>query len=111
MATAIPPGLLDRLWLYTNLHCNLRCRYCLAESGPRAMRARLEWPAFQALVDQAASLGFRQVALTGGEPFLHPHILELLRSSAGRRAGDTAPPARPAQPAESGPRESRGRGS
>ncbi len=30
-----------RLWLYTNYHCNLRCRYCLTESAPGVDRREL----------------------------------------------------------------------
>ncbi len=84
MDTHLPPELLGRLWIYTNFQCNLRCRYCAAESGPRATRPRLEWPAFHDLVDQAAALGFRQVALTGGEPFLHPAILAMISYASER---------------------------
>ncbi len=32
----------DRLWFYTNYHCNLRCSYCLTESAPGVPRRELD---------------------------------------------------------------------
>ena len=41
IAEAIREGTLaDRLWLYTNYHCNLTCSYCLTESSAAALAAR-----------------------------------------------------------------------
>lgn len=82
--SAIPPDLLERIWFYTNFDCHLRCSYCVAGLAPGASRAPLDLAAFQRLVDQAVTLGFRQVALTGGEPFLHPDIATMLAYATSR---------------------------
>ena len=68
----------QRLWLYTNYDCNLSCRYCVAESHPRAERRGLAMATFRQLVTEAAELGFSELFLTGGEPFILPDIHEKL---------------------------------
>jgi len=75
---------LDKLWLYTNFDCNLRCSYCITESTPEAPRRALGLANVQRLVDEAVALGFRQVFLTGGEPFLLPELFDMLAYSSAR---------------------------
>jgi MoaA/NifB/PqqE/SkfB family radical SAM enzyme len=81
---AMPYELLERIWFYTNLNCNLRCAYCVTGTPSAAARAPLDLPLFTRRVDEAAALGFRQVALTGGEPLLHPDIVPMIRYAAAR---------------------------
>jgi len=68
----------DRLWLYSNYHCNLYCGYCLTESSPAVQRRTLSATRMIALARQAAELGFASIGITGGEPFLLPHMPETL---------------------------------
>jgi len=68
----------SRLWLYTNFHCNLRCDYCAVASSPKAPPRTLAPHRFGELVDEAVTEGFTELYVTGGEPFLHPDIVELL---------------------------------
>lgn len=84
MALSTPSELLERIWFYTNLNCNLRCTYCVAGVPSGAARPRLELPVFRRLLDEAASLGFRQAALTGGEPFMHPDIAAMIAYATAR---------------------------
>jgi MoaA/NifB/PqqE/SkfB family radical SAM enzyme len=74
----------DRLWLYSNYHCNLRCVYCLTESSPRAPRRLLAANDMIAAADEAVALGYRALGVTGGEPFLVPAMPELLAALASR---------------------------
>jgi pyruvate-formate lyase-activating enzyme/predicted phosphodiesterase len=67
-----------RLWIYTNFHCNLRCDYCAVASSPKAEPRTVSLETFSALVDEAVAEGFAELYLTGGEPFLHPEIIDLL---------------------------------
>lgn len=56
-------------------YCNLACKYCYAMpfSGRRIDTGRaLE------LIDEMASIGVFNITLAGGEPFLHPDILDLI---------------------------------
>lgn len=68
----------SRLWIYTNFHCNLHCDYCAVASSPSAAPRTLTPADFAARVDEAVAEEFTQLYLTGGEPFLHPNIIDLL---------------------------------
>ena len=72
----------DRLWLYSNYHCNLRCRYCLTESAPGVSRRVLGAGDMVEAARQARALGFRSLGVTGGEPFLLPDLPEVLAELA-----------------------------
>ncbi|MGH3628613.1 MAG: radical SAM protein, partial [Sciscionella sp.] len=63
-------------------HCNLACDYCAVASSPRADPRTLSLEAFRALVDEAVAEGFTELYLTGGEPFLHPEITQLISYAA-----------------------------
>ena len=73
-----------RLWIYTNFDCNLSCSYCLSSSSPATPRRALPLYAYQTLIDEAASEGFEDVFLTGGEPFLMPDIFERIAYALDR---------------------------
>lgn len=73
-----------KLWLYTNYDCNLRCRYCVAQSSPQAQRRALGLETVQKAVDEAAALGFAELFLTGGEPFILDDIYEMISFATTR---------------------------
>jgi len=73
-----------RLWVYSNFHCNLACDYCVVASSPRARRRELSLERFCSLVDEALAEGFRELYVTGGEPFVHPAMIEMLEYSSSR---------------------------
>ena len=68
----------DRLWLYSNYHCNLACSYCLTESAPGVPRRLLEPAHMIEAADEAKELGFGALGVTGGEPFVVPEMPEIL---------------------------------
>jgi sulfatase maturation enzyme AslB (radical SAM superfamily) len=71
IAEAVETGTLgDRVWFYSNYHCNLECTYCLTESGPNVARRGLDADWMVARAEEAKALGFRSVGVTGGEPFM-----------------------------------------
>jgi MoaA/NifB/PqqE/SkfB family radical SAM enzyme len=74
----------DRVWLYSNYHCNLRCTYCLTESAPAVPRRELGPERMLALAREARELGFRALGVTGGEPFL----LDSMPALVGRLADE-----------------------
>ena len=73
-----------RLWVYANFHCNLACDYCVVASSPRARKRVLSAARFAALVDEALLEGFSELYLTGGEPFIHPQIVEMIEYASDR---------------------------
>ncbi|MEY2515007.1 MAG: hypothetical protein QOJ89_2365 [bacterium] len=73
-----------RLWVYTNFHCNLACDYCVVASSPVARKRQLPAWRFRSLVDEALREGFAELYLTGGEPFAHPDIVEMIEYASDR---------------------------
>jgi len=64
--------------LETNRTCNLRCRYCYAESGVDA-DAVAPYEVLVDRVDQAYELGAASiVVIGGGEPTIHPRFRDLI---------------------------------
>ncbi len=79
VAEAVAAGRLPgRVWMYTNYHCNIACTYCLTESHPGAARRELDPAAMLDIAAQARDLGFTDLGVTGGEPFLQPFMPDLL---------------------------------
>jgi len=80
MIATVPLQRLSALWIQiTGTWCNLECTHCLNASGPRDPWLRpMEAADVERHVEDGARLGAREVYFTGGEPFLHPRILELL---------------------------------
>lgn len=73
----------QRLWVYTNFDCNLACSYCCAESSPRADARRFGVDLAREAFAEFADRGGRELFLTGGEPFMHPELGELIEAGAG----------------------------
>jgi pyruvate-formate lyase-activating enzyme/predicted phosphodiesterase len=71
------PAFPRRLWVYSNFHCNLACDYCVVASSPRARSRSIGLARFRELVDEALDEGFRELYVTGGEPFVEPDIVEM----------------------------------
>ncbi|MBN2575666.1 MAG: radical SAM protein [Deltaproteobacteria bacterium] len=69
-------------------NCNLDCVTCYyldsVPNRPPTAETHLSVQRFEWAMDQAAAVGFREVYLLGGEPTLHPQILEMLASSKCR---------------------------
>jgi len=79
VAAAVARGILPgRVWMYPNYHCNIACRYCLTESGPKVTRRDLSPAAMLEVAVQARELGFTDLGVTGGETFLMPDMPQLL---------------------------------
>jgi MoaA/NifB/PqqE/SkfB family radical SAM enzyme len=79
VAEAVRDGLLpERVWIYSNYHCNLACSYCLTESAPKSSRRELGADRMLEIAAEAKSLGFKALGITGGEPFLLPHMPETI---------------------------------
>ena len=86
MIATVPFERLSAVWIQvTGTWCNLQCTHCLNASGPvEPWLAPMAAADVERHVDEAARLGAREVYFTGGEPFLHEHLLELLAYALAR---------------------------
>jgi MoaA/NifB/PqqE/SkfB family radical SAM enzyme len=58
------------------MQCNLRCEGCYAYEFSRD--ARMTPELFRKVMRESRDLGVRFITLTGGEPFAHPNLLDLV---------------------------------
>jgi MoaA/NifB/PqqE/SkfB family radical SAM enzyme len=56
--------------------CNLRCQGCWVDVAHK--QETIEPPAFHKLVREAKKMGNVFFGIVGGEPFMHPHLLDML---------------------------------
>lgn len=62
--------------------CDLRCKHCYAApSGPVRSLAAATWPQ---VLDNLGAGGVLVIELVGGEPLLHPHILDIVNAAWNR---------------------------
>jgi len=74
---------LDALWIQVaGTVCNLKCTHCFVSCGPGDDRHGLmSREAVRAAVAEGRSLGVRAYYFTGGEPFLHPEMVEIVEDT------------------------------
>jgi uncharacterized Fe-S cluster-containing radical SAM superfamily protein len=78
---------LETLWFNTGTLCNLTCRNCYIESSPRNDRlAYLTAAEVSRYLDEVARDGLptKLIGFTGGEPFMNPDIIVMLREVLSR---------------------------
>jgi MoaA/NifB/PqqE/SkfB family radical SAM enzyme len=63
------------LLLMINRGCNLRCSFCDLWSGNK----RLSLKELHPILLDAVSIGTKVLVITGGEPFLHPELFDIVR--------------------------------
>jgi len=73
---------LRQIYFYLSAGCNLRCSHCWI--APKYQTSIESYPIldvdlFYSIIQQGKALGLTDVKLTGGEPLLHPDILEILQ--------------------------------
>ena len=75
------PGLCRVVVWNVTQRCNLRCRHCYA-SCDGSIGDELSFDEGCALLDDLAASGVQVVLLSGGEPLMHPRILDLIDHAA-----------------------------
>ena len=75
---------IDYLRLSITERCNLRCRYCMPETGicKKKHEEMLSEEEMIQAVQAASSLGIRKVRITGGEPLIKKNILSICKKVA-----------------------------
>jgi sulfatase maturation enzyme AslB (radical SAM superfamily) len=78
---------LETLWINTGTLCNITCRNCYIESSPGNDRlvyiTAAEAAAYFDEIE-ALGLGTREIGFTGGEPFMNPHLLDMVGDALRR---------------------------
>ena len=69
---------LNEITLEITQQCPNFCIHCSSLSS-LTCQIQLDWDAIKAAIDDAISLGVTIISLSGGEPFLHPDILKIVR--------------------------------
>jgi MoaA/NifB/PqqE/SkfB family radical SAM enzyme len=77
------PGLGQRIiQVHPTLTCNLRCTHCYSASGPN-LRGELDLDLLRDALTDAAALGYKAVAVSGGEPLAYRSLVPLLEHARG----------------------------
>ena len=83
----VPFQQLETLWFNTGTRCNLSCDNCYIESNPKNDRLSfLSVEDIMPYLDEIQKEGWstHEIGFTGGEPFLNPHMIDLIKVSLSR---------------------------
>jgi len=84
--TANPP--LRVVFVELTKKCNLRCEHCYVPdcsvSKEKAVTTAMTFDDIRDLISQIDELGVMELQLTGGEPFILPYILDIIKGAQSR---------------------------
>ncbi len=82
---SVPLTALDELWFQvTGTRCNLACTHCFISCSPgNTAFGDLSLEAIREQLAESAALGVKEYYFTGGEPFLHPRMIDILELTLG----------------------------
>ncbi len=77
---SLPLAHLEQLWFQVaGTRCNLTCTHCFISCSPKNDSfGFLPLETIAARLEESVALGVREYYFTGGEPFLHPQMVEIL---------------------------------
>ncbi len=81
---------MEELTLEITRQCHNQCLYCSSTAMVRPSDPPLALGVIEELIREAVGLGLRSLAISGGEPFLHPHIEHVLSSRWLRSVADVS---------------------
>jgi radical SAM protein with 4Fe4S-binding SPASM domain len=70
----------DYIQFYPTLQCNQSCEFCFNRSMPLVPDMSLQ--DCRAMFDRLNMVGVRTIDIIGGEPTLHPHLIEIVHSAS-----------------------------
>ena len=73
-----------RVYLNLTNRCNLSCKHCVNLSGPKET-SELSSDIIKSLVEEMSRIGVFELIIGGGEPLLHPDILDIIRLVNSKR--------------------------
>ncbi len=82
---AAPFVKLDTLWVNTGTLCNVECTHCYIESSPSNDRlVYLTIADVTPFLEEARSMGAREIGFTGGEPFMNADMIAMAEAALSR---------------------------
>ncbi len=69
------------VWNFTNA-CNLKCKHCYQSAGPNPSPGELSLEEKIEVVKQVDEMGIPVIALSGGEPTIHPDFIPIVEEGA-----------------------------
>jgi len=74
---------LETVWFQvTGALCNLQCSHCFISCGPKnKTHEMITVDTVRWYLKEASTLGVKEFYFTGGEPFLHPQIADIIRET------------------------------
>ena len=80
---SLPMRHLDLLWIQVaGTRCNLECVHCFVSAGPdNGRHGLMSRNDVRRAVGDGLALGVREIYFTGGEPFLHPDMIDILEDT------------------------------
>ncbi|HEV3023131.1 MAG TPA: radical SAM protein [Pirellulales bacterium] len=84
-APSVPISHLDQLWFQVaGTLCNLACGHCFISCSPKNDTfGFLSFDTIRRCLAESVALGVKEYYFTGGEPFLHPQMTEILIETLG----------------------------
>ena len=80
---------LKNAWITINRQCNLRCKWCYAESTEFKKTSDMSFALAKNVIDLIAELKIEILSLTGGEPTCHTQIEEIIRYANSKKMNVT----------------------
>ena len=74
------PGM---IWMITG-RCNYNCLHCFNAADNNPLASQWSWEDAQILMDEAQKCGINAFTITGGEPMLHSHFMDIVRGIHAR---------------------------
>jgi len=71
------------VWNFTNA-CNLRCRHCYQNAGPKPLPNELTFEEKLNVLDQLDKMEIPSIAFSGGEPTIHPDFIPIVEEASKR---------------------------
>lgn len=75
-------------WAITG-KCNFNCKHCFMAADNAPIMGEFSWDECAAFIGECEKCGIQNFTLTGGEPMLHPHFMDIVREIS-RRGMDVA---------------------
>lgn len=65
-------------WMITG-RCNYNCLHCFNAADNARLQSEFTLAEAEKLIEEAAACGINAFTITGGEPMLHPHFMDIVR--------------------------------